>query len=535
MNLTIEEREDTRRFEQSILDASTSKAVRNRLGQFATPPDLATDIVKSTWQYISANKMLSVLEPACGTGAFVAAVLQTYRDRILQLRGFEVDGKVHEIASRLWQDKNLAVSHSDFTAVTPNADDRVDLLISNPPYSRHHHIQNSQKRVLQAKSKSVTGIQPSGLAGLYCYFVLLAHQWLRPGAVAVWLIPSEFMDVNYGQAIRDYLLRKVSLLRIHCFNNAGSLFPDALVSSSVVWFRNQASSHPGLCEFTTGQSIAKPELTRQISYSKLATTKKWTPLFSREPSISDSGSSVRLSDLFRVSRGLVTGANAFFILSERQVEQHDLPREALTPVLPSSRFIPDDKVLADQQGFPVFDTRLFLLDCNLNEDEIKANFASLHKYLKIGERLGVPGKYLCSRRKPWYMQESRPPAPIVFTYMGRSSRRNRPFRFIRNYSIATATNVYLMLYPLPNFSAYLESAPYILERVWEALNRISFSQIVREGRSYGGGLHKIEPKELENLCFADEQLQEVMADMYHASGPSRFSGAGQLSLFSASR
>lgn len=533
MDLVIEEREEIRQFEQTVLDASTSKAVRNRLGQYATPPDLATDIVESTRQYLSAKREMSVLEPACGTGAFIAAILQTYRDRKVRLRGFEVDDKIHEIASRLWQDSNLAVSHADFTTITPNSEDKVDLLISNPPYSRHHHIPNSQKRLLQAMSKSITRLQPSGLAGLYCYFILLAHQWLRPGAVAAWLIPSEFMDVNYGQAIRDYLLRKVSLLRIHCFDNAGSLFADALVSSSVVWFRNQVSSHTGFCEFTTGQSIAVPELTRQISYSKLAKIRKWTQLFSRESAVNWSDRYVRVSDLFRVSRGLVTGSNAFFILNENQVHRHDLPGEVLSPVLPSSRYIRDNIVLADNQGLPALGTKLFLLNCKLSEDDIEANFASLHEYLQIGKRLDIPSKYLCSRRKPWYLQESRPPAPIVFTYMGRISGRNRPFRFIRNYSIATATNVYLMLYPLPKFSAYLESAPYLLDNVWEALNRIPFAHIMREGRSYGGGLHKVEPKELESLCFTDERLHEIVTDMYHDSGPSPLSGAGQLSLFSA--
>ena len=31
----------------------------------------------------------------------------------------------------------------------------------------------------------------SGLAGLYCYFLLLCHDWMEDQGLAIWLIPSE--------------------------------------------------------------------------------------------------------------------------------------------------------------------------------------------------------------------------------------------------------------------------------------------------------------------------------------------------------
>ncbi len=63
----------------------------------------------------------------------------------------------------------------------------------------------------------------SGLAGLYCYFIALSHRWMKKSGIAGWLIPSEFMDVNYGQAIKDYLLNEVTLLQIHRLSQAPSL------------------------------------------------------------------------------------------------------------------------------------------------------------------------------------------------------------------------------------------------------------------------------------------------------------------------
>ncbi len=63
--------------------------------------------------------------------------------------------------------------------------------------------------------------------------------WMRAGAMAGWLIPGEFMDVNYGRELKAYLLRQVTLLRIHRFDPAALQFSDALVSSAMVWLRNE--------------------------------------------------------------------------------------------------------------------------------------------------------------------------------------------------------------------------------------------------------------------------------------------------------
>ena len=82
----------------------------------------------------------------------------------------------------------------------------------------------------------------SGLAGLYCYFLLLCHDWMEEQGLAIWLIPSEFMDVNYGVTLRRYLTERVTLLHIHRFCPTDVQFTDALVSSAVVVFRKTLPS-----------------------------------------------------------------------------------------------------------------------------------------------------------------------------------------------------------------------------------------------------------------------------------------------------
>ena len=95
----------------------------------------------------------------------------------------------------------------------------------------------------------MTLLQEFGIASLlrnggnyFCpptYFIAFSHPWMKKNGIAGWLIPSEFMDVNYGQAVKDYLLNEVTLLQVHRFDPSDVQFHDALVSSAVVWFKNK--------------------------------------------------------------------------------------------------------------------------------------------------------------------------------------------------------------------------------------------------------------------------------------------------------
>ena len=160
----------------------------------------------------------------------------------------------------------------------------------------------------------------------------------------------------------------------------------------------------------------------------------------------------------------------------------------------------DDEIPADSDGNPLLERRLYLLDCPLAEDDIKTRYPSLWEYLEEGKSRRVAKRYLCRHRRPWYAQENRPAAPLVCTYLGRSDTKSgRPFRFILNNSRATAANVYLMLYPKPQLANAAARRPALMRRVWEFLNAIRPADLLGEGRVYGGGLHKLEPKELGNV------------------------------------
>jgi len=499
MNSTmdIETYEATRIGLQATLDAEKTSKARNKLGQFATPTELARDILAYARAHFQENQKINFLDPAIGTGSFYSALLKVFPSRqIASARGFEIDHHYGVPAKELWKNTSLEISLTDFTKA--RVQDPVELLICNPPYVRHHHIANEDKERLQTRSALSCGTAVGGLAGLYCYFLGISHQWLAPDGLAGWLIPSEFMDVNYGQALKQYLLERVTLLHIHRFDPNDVQFADALVSSAVVWFRNSPPPSKHRVHFTFGGSLAKPSVTKFVSSKELRLEKKWTRFPASNVRTAYSGPVI--SDLFQIRRGLATGDNSYFILDEAVTKELELPVECLKPILPSPRYLKDDEVKGDIDGLPIVDRRLFLLAPELAENEIKTRFPSLWKYLETGKAKGLHERYLCSHRKPWYSQEKRSPAPIYCTYLGRGDAKSgRPFRFILNSSQATITNVYLAMYPTAKLALVLEKQPDLIRQVWKELNQISAETLLGEGRVYGGGLHKLEPKELANV------------------------------------
>lgn len=319
--------------------------------------------------------------------------------------------------------------------------------------------------------------------------------WADANATCVWLIPSEFMDVNYGVPLKEYLLTKVTVLRVHRFDSEDVQFGDALVSSAVVCFRKSLPPAGHMVDFTFGGSLNEPKLLRQISLAGLRPNSKWNGCDASAPA----GPSVRLSDIFEIKRGLATGNNRFFILTRDEIEKHRLPTKFLRPILPSPRYLPVDEVLADKDGNPVLERQVFLLDCFFAEERVQREYPNLWRYLEIGKGDAAKG-YLCSSRSPWYSQEHRPAPPFLCTYMGRRSEKNRAaFRFILNHSKATAANVYLLLYPKAQLSGKLHANPELATKVWAWLNAISPDAVLGEGRVYGGGLYKLEPRELGNV------------------------------------
>ncbi|MGQ0635977.1 MAG: Eco57I restriction-modification methylase domain-containing protein [Planctomycetaceae bacterium] len=487
---------------QARLDGQKTAAERNEWGQFATPPHLAAEIAGYLygWWKRNGGRRLAFFDPAIGTGSFFSALLTVIPKKAIgTAAGAELDTSFADAASQLWAGRGLEVLRGDFTRLAPSQ--RYDFILTNPPYVRHHHLDADVKRTLAARIEADLQLTLSGLAGLYCYFLLLCDRWMATGGFAAWLVPSEFMSVNYGKAVKQYLKRHVTLLHIHRFAPQDVQFADALVSSAVVVFRKSPPPPSHKVLFSFGGSLSAPDRTEQVSLDDLDTASKWTRFAERDGRVDQNPDSPLLGDLFQIKRGLATGDNGYFVLRRTDADRIGIPVPFQRPILPSPRYLQEDVIESLADGYPAVRESLCLIDCSLPPERVKEHYPRFWAYLEKGMAEGVHAGYLASRREPWYSQERRAPAPFVCTYMGRTTTRESgsPFRFLWNKSQATAANVYLCLYPRPKLATLFASQPDLAATIFTLLQTITAKSFLDESRVYGGGLYKLEPKELARV------------------------------------
>jgi hypothetical protein len=514
---------------QDRLDARRTTAERNRLGQFATPNALAVEITRyvlSLWDKDTGSVRFA--DPSIGTGSFYSAALAVFGTKQIERAvGVELDAEFSDAARGLWGSTGLEVVSGDFTQVISSAScpPRPNLILTNPPYVRHHHLKHEDKERLRRLVYLMNRVDVSGLAGLYVYFLFLATAWMEDGGLAAWLIPSEFMDVNYGAAVKRFLTTRVTLIRVHRFDPDDVQFGDALVSSAVVVFRKTPPNPEHTVEFTFGGTIVAPEAGEAIPLDQLRESRKWTthPKHASNDRHT-SGDGPTLAAFLHIQRGIATGCNKFFVLDRVDADRRGLPKRYLRPILPSPRRLKTTIIEADADGYPRLDPQLCVIDCDLPEPVVEAKYPALWEYLRTADALGVRDRYLVGKRMPWYKQEQRPPAPFLCTYMGRGANNKRPFRFIWNRSNAIGTNLYLLLYPQRGLAAMLHRHPERSGEVFRLLSQLTGHELRGEGRVYGGGLHKIEPRELGRVSAAllIERWPELAESIRRTDTPSLF-------------
>lgn len=505
-NMTSIARAESERLSlQRQIDEAKSQAERNRLGQFSTPFSLACQIMARSIAELPSGVPVSFIEPALGTGVFFSALRNQSQGRaIKEAVGVEVDPAYGDISSRLWESAGFQVVPGDFLSFAQNPLNygRFNLLCTNPPYVRHQHLLRGAKVELQSRVREQLGLTVSGLSGLYVYFVLVADSIIAEDGIASWLLPAEFLYVNYGRPLREYFTRHVTLLSIHHFDPEDVQFDDALVSSCIATYRKKRPASEALFRFSFGADYEHPDHTRILNIKDQTGKLKWTlPHF--DLSHLSNQENLKLGDIFSVHRGIATGANEFFIIEQKTIDQYSIPGCFLKPILPSPRFLTQEVIESDANGMPFLENMHYLLDCDRPPNVVRKEYPGLWSYFQKGIDQGIHKRYLCANRDIWYYQEKRRPSLFLATYMGRSNgNRRSPIRFILNFSKAIATNVYLHLYPKEGLSRLIGNDRSRMLEFLGMLNAIPLEELLMAGRAYGGGLHKVEPKELLEVTLS---------------------------------
>ena len=219
---------------------------------------------------------------------------------------------------------------------------------------------------------------------------------------------------------------------------------------------------------------------------------------SRPPSTDTPGSTVPLGQFCRVMRGIATGDNAFFFMTNQRRDELGLPYHAFLRAVGRTRDQAGDRLTIadldalDRRGRPTF---LLSLD-GTPKDRLDP---ALRAYLSEGENAGLPRRALIQQRSPWYRMEKRQPPEWLFAYLGR-----RNCRFVRNEAGVVPLTGFLCVYAL-------NPASLNLDQVTAALNDPrTLENLVLVAKSYGGGALKVEPRALERLAVSRAALGPVI-------------------------
>jgi hypothetical protein len=462
-----------------------------------TPPELAREIAEYAVSQLPAPlKPIHFGDPAVGTGAFFAALLQTVsRGRVATAIGVDVNSEQVEAARWRWSYKGMQVYKGDYLhmeRLPPRT-----LILANPPYLRHQSIPARYKARLRERASVRTDIRVSAQSGLYVYFLLLAHPWMNDDAIAAWLIPGEFMRASYGKAVRQYLVEKVELIRLHEFGRDVPQFEKVKVSPVLIVLRNRKPSKNHEALLTAGGTLSAPAIVQHANNATLRVADSWSiPFVAATPG---EVAHLRLGDLFTVRRGIATGANEFFLMTRAQAHERGIPEMALKPVLPKVRALGGNIIESEPDGYPKVQPQLCVIDCDLPLDAIRKRFPRFMKYLETAKASGILERHLLKDRNPWYRQEQRRPPRFLCTYMGRGTNGEPPLHFVWNKSKGIATNTYLLLYPKPDLEKAIERDPSLEHKLFLVLQDASKSVLREKSRIHAGGLHKIEPRDLAHV------------------------------------
>jgi adenine-specific DNA-methyltransferase len=493
----------------SVVESVDAGPARKARGAFFTPPAIADYLAR--WA-ISGNTTARVLDPTCGDGAFLLAAgrqlvgLGTSPDALdQQVFGVDIDeGSLQEADTNLAAEAITAhLAASDFFALTPpdgmwpSFPEPFDAVIGNPPFIRYQtHI--GEPRRISAEAALRQGVRLSGLASSWAALLVHAGAFVAPEGRLAMVLPAELLSVGYAEPVRQWLRRRFASVKLVVFERL--VFADAM--ENVVLLLAHGSG--GCDAFSLYYVTDADDLTGIQPFEEWAVrvdeAGKWTDLFlsNKRRQLfrkTVAKSFVPLSDYGSPELGTVTGANSYFMVNEATRADFGL-RPGLDVIAsspPGTRhFSGPSFTKGDWDRLRLAGERVWML----HPETLDGADEGLLRYLADGVAAGVPLAYKCQVRPNWW----RPPAvsapDLFFTYMS-----HRFPRLITNRAGVTFVN---SLHGV----RLRATAPKIAREALPllALNSVTLLGAETGGRSYGGGILKMEPSEAAALPMPKPEL-----------------------------
>lgn len=448
-------------------------AERRKTGTFYTSAALVDPMI----EWVLGERPERVIDPGCGSGRFsIAAARRIRRLPIIAVDVDPVATLLTRAALAAVGARNARVLNGDYlTCQIQHTSGRTGF-VGNPPYVRHHEL-SARTKQRAANLAARAGYRLSKLAGLHALFYLATFALHgRRGDIGSFVTSAEWLDVGYGSFVREAFVNGLGGRSLAVFDPRALPFEDAMVTAVISTFEigarveavraNQILSPNQLDRLENGLTVD-----RQL----LANSTRWSSAIRGESAREEPHC---IGSAFRVSRGQVTGANDYFVMSRERARQLGI-EGFCTPVVTCA-----DEVF--RAGGVLKDSPARLVALEIPRETNLSRHKALAAYIDAGEVASVHQRYVTSRRRPWY-SITFPRPPIVATYMARQAPT-----FASNPDRLGLLNIAHGLYPRESLD---DDA---LDRIVKQLNETRGSFVGR-GRTYHGGLEKFEPREMENL------------------------------------
>ena len=469
----------------------TAAADRKARGAFYTPSEIAEHL--AGWAIRSHND--TVLEPSCGE----ASLLQAAWKRLESLApeseadggeivGYEIDPLASATANGTLAALGApaTIATADFFDVIPTPD--ADAVIGNPPYIRYQSFSGSARAKAQ-RAALAGGVRIDGLASSWAAFVVHASRFLKEDGRLALVLPAELLHARYAAPVRRHLMQRFKEVTLVLFEQL--VFPD--VTSEVVLLLAEGTGGTdsiSLTQIPDIRALASNTTSHRVWRPSTGDTKWSAALVGDEllrsyQSVVESPGFESLADWGTPHLGAVSGNNNFFRIRRSRAQALGLHDDELAPVLP-----PGKRALRGLTYSRAAHAELSAHDepTLLFYPQESTLSRAAQRYIRSGEAQGVDNAYKCRARRPWWRVPLPRTADIFITYMSHEGPR-----LITNTGGVQALNSVHGLVLNQHRRLGTELLPLA------ALNSVTSLGAEIVGRSYGGGVLKLEPREASRL------------------------------------
>lgn len=456
---------------------------RKKYAQFFTPEPIATFMMQ--WVMEGLEECAQILEPAFGLGVFSRMLFQTHPDA--SVTGYDIDKIIFNYAKDNFSTTNYSLCLRNEDYLEASWDNQYDGIICNPPYLKFHDYNNHYYIPIVNKRLHT---RLNGFTNIYTLFLLKSIAQLNKGGRLSYIIPSEFLNADYGVEVKRALLASGTLRHIIIVDFKQSAFDDAITTACILLCQNDNPSES--IQFSKINSIEdlNSALTnyQSIPKSQLDPEIKWKQYYERRQE-GKYHHLIPFSTFAKVSRGIATGANNYFTFNTEMKAYNHINDSCFIPCIAHATDVKSPIfTLSDFETLSNAGKNVYLFNGCADDSD-----AFVKNYIHLGEEAHINERFLTSSRSPWYAIEDRKPSPIWVSVFNRSG-----LRFVRNEAGVYNLTTFHCVYNIGEIDTNILFAYLVTDLAKEIF--------LDNSRQYGNGLIKFEPNDLNKSQIVDLRL-----------------------------